>query len=61
MQQAAVPVGTDVNVTSGPLKGIRGCVRAHPRPICLHVEVPSIRQRVRVHVPSSWVMMRVTA
>ena len=60
MQQAAVPVGTDVIVMSGPLKGVRGRVSAHPKPMYLHIEVPSIRQSVRVHVPSSWVM-RATA
>ena len=60
MQQAAVPVGTDVNVTSGPLKGVHGYMRAYPKPVYLHVEVPSIRQSVRVHVPSSW-GMRATA
>jgi transcription termination/antitermination protein NusG len=52
----AAPVGAEVIVTSGPLKGLRARVGDHQKPLYLLLEVPSIRQTVRVHVPADWVM-----
>jgi transcription termination/antitermination protein NusG len=52
----AFPVDSEVIVTNGPLKGVRAHVSAHPKPLYLTVVVPSIRQAVRVQVPSDWVM-----
>ena len=52
----AFPPGAEVFVTRGPLRGVRGRVLDHPRSCYLLVEVPSVRQAVRVHVPSDWVL-----
>jgi transcriptional antiterminator RfaH len=52
----ATPLGAEVIVTNGPLKGVRAHVASYPRPLYLLLEVPSVRQTVRVHVPSDWVM-----
>jgi transcription termination/antitermination protein NusG len=52
----AAPLGSEVIVTSGPLKGLRARVDGHPKPMYLLLEIPSIRQTVRVHVPADWVM-----
>jgi len=52
----AFPVGAEVYVTRGPIKGVRGRVLDHPKKSYLLVEVPSIRQAIRVHVPADWVL-----
>lgn len=48
--------GTEVFVQNGPLAGVRGYVSGHPKKMYLTVEVPSIRQAIRVQVPTDWVM-----
>ena len=52
----AFPVGAEVYVARGPVRGVRGRVLDHPRACYLLVEVPSIRQAIRVHVPADWVL-----
>ena len=52
----AFPVGAEVILTNGPLKGVRGHVTDHPRDAYLSGEVPSIRQSIRVQVPTDWTM-----
>jgi len=52
----AFPVGAEVYVARGPLQGVRGRVLDHPKACYLLVEVPSIRQAIRVHVPADWVL-----
>lgn len=52
----AAPVGSEVIVTNGPLKGLRALVSGHPKPLYLLLHVHAIRQAVRVHVPADWVM-----
>lgn len=54
--RAAVPLGSSVMVTNGPLKGMSAAVIGHPKALYLLVEVTSIRQSIRVHVPADWVM-----
>jgi transcription antitermination factor NusG len=54
--QRAFPVGAEVYVARGPVRGVRGRVLAHPKRCYLLVEVPSIRQAIRVHVPADWVL-----
>lgn len=52
----AFPAGAAVVLTNGPLKGVRGHVLGHPRSQYLTVEVPSVQQAVRLHVPADWAM-----
>jgi len=52
----AFPVGAEVYVARGPIKGVRGRVLDHPKRSYLLVEVPPIRQAIRVHVPADWVL-----
>lgn len=52
----ALPIGADVLLTNGPLKGVRGRIAGRPRESYLTVEVASIRQSIRVQVPSDWAM-----
>jgi transcription antitermination factor NusG len=54
--QRAFPVGAEVYVARGPVQGVRGRVLAHPKTCYLLVEVPSVRQAIRVHVPADWVL-----
>lgn len=54
--QRAFPVGAEVILTNGPLKGIRGHVSSYPKESYLTVDVPSLRQAIRVQVPSDWAM-----
>jgi transcription antitermination factor NusG len=54
--RGAFPVGAEVYVARGPLRGLRGHVSGHPRACYLHVEVAAIRQAVRVEVPADWVL-----
>ena len=56
VQREAFPVGAEVYVARGPIQGVRGRVIAHPKACYLLVEVPSIRQSIRVHVPADWVL-----
>lgn len=57
----AFPVGAEVILTNGPLQGARGHVTGHPREAYLLVEVPSVRQSIRVHVPANWAFRPVAA
>ena len=52
----AFPEGTPVLVTDGPMKGARGTVAGSPRPLYLTLDIPSIRQSVRLQVPADWIM-----
>ena len=52
--RAAFPVGAEVYVSTGPLAGVRGRVAGHPREMYLLVDVPSVGQAIRVHVPTDW-------
>jgi transcription termination/antitermination protein NusG len=54
----SVPKGAEVVVTSGPLTGVRGFVIGHPKMHYLLVEVASVAQAVRVHIPADWVTRR---
>lgn len=56
MTMKAFPTGTEVFVQKGPLTGVRGYVSGHPKKLYLTVEVPSIRQSLRVQIPADWVM-----
>lgn len=51
----AYPEGTEILVTSGPLKGLKGRVIGKRGPIKLLVEVPSISQGVKLQIPANWV------
>jgi transcription antitermination factor NusG len=53
---SAAPLGSEVMVTNGPLKGLRARVADHPKPLYLVLHVPSIGQAVRVQIPLDWVM-----
>ena len=55
IEREAFPVGSEVYIDRGPLRGVRGRVSDHPKTHYLIVDVPSIRQAVRVHVPAAWV------
>ena len=50
----AFPVGAEVYVSRGPLAGTHGRVVGHPRELYLLVEVPSVQQAVRIHLPTDW-------
>jgi transcriptional antiterminator RfaH len=52
--RGAFPVGAEVYVARGPLAGVHGRVVGHPRDRYLLVEVPSVQQAVRVHLPTDW-------
>lgn len=52
----AAPPGAAVIVTNGPMKGVRGTVEGSPKALYLTVVIESIRQAVRLEVPSDWVM-----
>lgn len=52
----ALPIGADVLLTNGPLKGVRGRVTGLPKERYLTVEVSSIHQAIRIQVPSDWAM-----
>ena len=56
VHREAFPVGAEVYVARGPIQGVRGRVLDHPKACYLLVEVPSIRQAIRVHVPADWVL-----
>ena len=53
--QVLPPRGTTVHVQSGPLKGLEGLVLEQRGHVRLVVEIPSIRQSVKVVVPASMV------
>lgn len=55
IEREAFPVGSEVYVYRGPLRGVRGRVSDHPKAHYIIVDVPSIRQTVRVRVPMDWV------
>ena len=55
IERMASPVGAEVYIDRGPLKGVRGFVVDHPKAHYLEVDVSTIRQTVRVHIPSEWV------
>ncbi|HEX9951946.1 MAG TPA: UpxY family transcription antiterminator [Rubricoccaceae bacterium] len=50
----AFPLGAEVYVLRGPLAGVHGRVVGHPRDLYLLVEVPSVQQAVRIHLPADW-------
>ena len=50
----AFPLGAEVYVSRGPLAGTHGRVVGHPRELYLLVEVPSVQQAVRIHLPADW-------
>ncbi len=50
----AFPLGAEVYVAKGPLAGVHGRVIGHPRDLHLLVEVPSIRQSIRIQMPTDW-------
>lgn len=50
----AFPVGAEVYVAKGPLAGVHGRVLGHPQSLYLLVEVPSVQQAVRIHLPADW-------
>ena len=50
----AFPLGAEVYVSRGPLAGTHGRVVGHPRDLYLLVEVPSVQQAVRIHLPAGW-------
>ncbi|PAP76384.1 UpxY family transcription antiterminator [Rubrivirga marina] len=52
----AVPPGTEVIVTTGPLKGARGTVEGSPKAFYLFILIESVRQAIRLEVPADWVM-----
>lgn len=52
----AFPPGAEVVLVNGPLRGVRGTVTGYPRAQYLTVEVPSLRQSLRVQVPADWAM-----
>jgi len=52
----AFPAGAEVVLVNGPLRGVRGTVAGHPREQYLTVDVPSLRQSLRVQVPADWAM-----
>ncbi len=52
----AVPSGAEVIVTNGPLKGARGTVEGSPKAFYLFILIESVRQAIRLEVPSGWVM-----
>ena len=52
----AFPVGAEVYVSRGPLAGVHGRVVGHPRELYLLVEVPSVQQAVRIHLPADWAL-----
>ncbi len=52
----AFPRGAEVVLVNGPLRGVRGTVAGHPREQYLTVDVPSLRQSIRVQVPADWAM-----
>lgn len=52
----AAPPGSAVIVTNGPMKGVRGTVEGSRKPLYLTVSIESIRQGIRLEVPSDWVM-----
>lgn len=54
----AFPVGAEVYVAKGPLAGVHGRVLGHPRDLYLLVEVPSVQQTVRIHLPADWAVRR---
>ena len=54
----ALPVGAEVYVARGPLAGVHGRVLGHPRELYLLVEVPSVQQTVRIHLPADWAVRR---
>ena len=54
--RAAFPVGAEVYVARGPLAGVHGRVVGHPRDLYLLVEVPSVQQAVRIHLPTDWAL-----
>ena len=55
LEREAFPVGSEVYVYRGPLRGVRGRVSDYPKAHYIIVDVPSIRQAVRVRVPMDWV------
>ena len=55
IEREAFPLGSEVYIDRGPLRGVLGRVSDHPKTHYLIVEVPSIRQVIRVHVPADWV------
>lgn len=55
IEREAFPVGSEVYIYRGPLRGVRGQVSDHPKAHYLIVDFPSIRQAVRIHVPANWV------
>ena len=59
--RGAFPVGAEVYVARGPLAGVHGRVVGHPRDRYLLVEVPSVQQAVRVHLPTDWAVRPATA
>lgn len=52
----ALPPGTPVILTNGPLEGARGTVQGSPKPLYLTIAVDAIRQSVRIQVPADWAM-----
>ena len=46
------PTGSPITIDKGPLQGLKGEVIEHRGSMSLVVEIPSIRQRVRVIVPA---------
>ena len=52
----AFPLGAEVYISRGPLAGVHGRVVGHPRELYLLVEVPSVQQAVRIHLPADWAL-----
>ena len=56
VSREAFPLGAEVFVLRGPLAGVHGRVVGHPRDLYLLVEVPSVQQAVRIHLPADWAL-----
>lgn len=50
----AFPLGAEVYVAKGPLAGVHGRIVGHPKDMLLLVEVPSVRQAIRIQMPADW-------
>ena len=50
-----IPIGREITVTDGPMRGLRGEVLEYRGQQYVVVPVETIRQAVKVHVPAHWV------
>lgn len=48
-------IGTQVVVTEGPMRGLRGEVQEHRGQTHVLVAIPAIKQALKVNVPAAWV------